>query len=583
MSDPSRRASRVYGTCASALVAFGACTPAMPPPAEPQTETPARTATAAASQVAAPVSPPGAEAAKPPPFEATDSAKVSYLKIVDANSPEYFKRIHALYLSGPWPNLKSSHHGHGDAYDQGQIPPVVPQSESDVDTLGKMGCYQPGGPTTTATNAFFQELGTNGRTCATCHQPPSGMSVSVDNINSRYRATHGTDPIFAPIDGSNCPNLVDAASTSVSYIGNHMGEGKGTFEDSHSLLLKRGLFRIFLAVPDGAEYTIKVVSDPYGCNTSPSYNPAAGGGAPDVVSVYRRPLISGNLKFVLNTRVPGPDGGSGNIMWDGREPNLAHQATDATNGHAQAQFPPTAAQVDQIVAFESGIYCAQVFSKSAHSLTDAGAQGGPIDLAGDPAPAVSDAGTIPIYGAWAKPGPSVDRARQAVVRGEAIFNGQTKTFTISNVAGLNDIPAVGNPLKGGSCSTCHNQVFAGTDGFPSAQHDLGIGGDLAKLGGPSPSTELPIFELTCSGGKTTTYNGSVVRTNDPGLALITGKCADIGKLSVAPLRALAGHAPYFSDGSAKALVDVVDFYKKRFSIQLSDLERSDLVAFLGSL
>ena len=57
----------------------------------------------------------------------------------------------------------------------------------------------------------------------------------------------------------------------------------------------------------------------------------------------------------------------------------------------------------------------------------------------------------------------------------------------------------------------------------------------------------------------------------------------IGKLSVAPLRALAAHAPYFSDGSAKALDDVVGFYDKRFSIHFTAQEKADLVAFLNAL
>ena len=37
---------------------------------------------------------------------------------------------------------------------------------------------QPGGATHTASNPFFQNLGTNGRTCFTCHQPQTGWTVS---------------------------------------------------------------------------------------------------------------------------------------------------------------------------------------------------------------------------------------------------------------------------------------------------------------------------------------------------------------------------------------------------------------------
>jgi cytochrome c peroxidase len=67
------------------------------------------------------------------------------------------------------------------------------------------------------------------------------------------------------------------------------------------------------------------------------------------------------------------------------------------------------------------------------------------------------------------------------------------------------------------------------------------------------------------------------------MALISGKCADIGRLTVAPLRGLASRAPYFSDGSAATLLDVVNFYNQRFSIGLTDQDKQDLVNFLSAL
>jgi len=66
-------------------------------------------------------------------------------------------------------------------------------------------------------------------------------------------------------------------------------------------------------------------------------------------------------------------------------------------------------------------------------------------------------------------------------------------------------------------------------------------------------------------------------------ALITGKCADIGKVTVSTLRGLASRAPYFHDGSAATLMDVVNFYDRRFSIGLSAQEKIDLVNFLNAL
>lgn len=46
--------------------------------------------------------------------------------------------------------------------------------------------------------------------------------------------------------------------------------------------------------------------------------------------------------------------------------------------------------------------------------------------------------------------------------------------------------------------------------------------------------------------------------------------------------ALAARAPYFHNGSAKDLSEVVDFYNQRFGVGLSTGEKADLVAFLRS-
>ncbi len=65
--------------------------------------------------------------------------------------------------------------------------------------------------------------------------------------------------------------------------------------------------------------------------------------------------------------------------------------------------------------------------------------------------------------------------------------------------------------------------------------------------------------------------------------MISGNCADIGKTKGPILRALAARAPYFHNGSAATLLDVVNFYNVRFTLGLSEHEKSDLVAFLRSL
>ena len=83
---------------------------------------------------------------------------------------------------------------------------------------------------------------------------------------------------------------------------------------------------------------------------------------------------------------------------------------------------------------------------------------------------------------------------------------------------------------------------------------------------------------TCNAGAPAhPFLGRVIRTQDPGRALITGKCADVGAITVQQLRGLAARAPYFSNGSAKTLADVVDFYDRRFKADFTPAEKQDLV------
>jgi cytochrome c peroxidase len=74
-----------------------------------------------------------------------------------------------------------------------------------------------------------------------------------------------------------------------------------------------------------------------------------------------------------------------------------------------------------------------------------------------------------------------------------------------------------------------------------------------------------------------------VQTTDPGRAMITGKFADVGKFKGPVLRGLAGRAPYFHNGSAQTLQDIVNFYDARFHIGFTAREKSDLAAFLNTL
>jgi hypothetical protein len=173
--------------------------------------------------------------------------------------------------------------------------------------------------------------------------------------------------------------------------------------------------------------------------------------------------------------------------------------------------------------------------------------------------------------------------RKALARGEAIFN--THPLTISGVAGLND--ALGVASINGTCTTCHDTPNVGNHSRPlpldiGTSHVLGHESDpqvlaaLAQLSMP----DLPVFQVTCQTGP---LAGVVKYTSDPGRALISGKCADIGRLKGPILRGLVARAPFFHNGAAATLTQVVEFYNLRFRMGLSEREKADLEAFLRSL
>src|SRR6185437_1491871 len=158
--------------------------------------------------------------------------------------------------------------------------------------------------------------------------------------------------------------------------------------------------------------------------------------------------------------------------------------------------------------------------------------------------------------------PSQREARESIRHGEAIFN--TRSFVISNVAGLPSQSLIG------TCTVCHDSPNVG-DHSVAAPLNIGIA-DASRR-----TPDLPLYSLYCAATRQT------VETTDPGRALITGKCADIGKFKGPILRGLAARAPYFHNGMAATLKDVVDFYQDRFNLGLTDQEQHDLVNFLKSL
>ena len=471
--------------------------------------------------------------------------------------------------------------------------PFIPNGAHFPNPGGTSQTYSTAGRGIELTGPFFQNLGTNGRTCGTCHQPADGMSISAADVQQRFLLTKGEDPIFRTVDGSNCNHSIDTSTLT----------GK---ETAYSLLRTRGLIRIPIAVPANANYRVVNVSNQYGCNES------------DVISMYRRPLPTTNLRF-LST-----------VMFDGREStsftpgttkltyynyptalltNLKHQSVSATTGHAQGDGTrPTSAEQQEIVDFEMALFTAQATGNGTGSLDAQGATGGPQPLVTRPffisinssvnplVPTLEQPGGItagdgkftPVifntFDAWAKLPPSDPRA--SVARGQALFN--SVSINITGVAGINDPASTGGLLPNGAsslqgnCATCHDTPNVGNHSFPTPL-DIGTGdpnpsNPSVNLGGLDISY-LPAITVCKTDAKPATCK----TTTDLGQALIDGNYDHVGKIKGPILRGLSARAPYFHNGSAQTLLDAVRFYETRFGLVLTSQQETDLVAFLGSL
>ena len=347
---------------------------------------------------------------------------------------------------------------------------------------------------------FLKPLGTNARSCGSCHQLSQGMGLSAASTQALFTTSNGSDPLFLAVDGANCP----AAAT---------GDSAG-----HSLILNNGLIRIAEALPAGAQFTMAVAQDPYGC--AATANASTGQMA---YSVYRRPLPATSLTVLSQ------------VMWDARftasplngsatlsanlDSDLAMQAANAIATHEQGSAAPTAAQLSELIAFEEALFTAEATDTQAGSLTGNGASGGAAALAAqnyypgindafgqDPTGAKFNPVVLTLFQAWES---STNPAQASIARGEDIFN--SAPMQITDVHGLNDNPALGSPaVIVGTCGTCHDTPNVGTHSLPLAvdigtshviasETDANIIGGLQALAMPS----LPVYQIsgcTVAGG-----------------------------------------------------------------------------------
>lgn len=401
------------------------------------------------------------------------------------------------------------------SFDGGRIPNnvPVPNPSGTAATFSTAGFVD-------LNNEFHTPQGSNGRSCASCHLVQSGWSIRPSDVELKFLATQGTDPIF---------NLLDADSPTADV------STPAARLRAYSML-RKGLFRRGGNLPAGAEYEIIAVDDPLGA-----------GGSLTKFQAFRRPLATANFHIARNVGWHDQDGNGSLDVHAG----LTSQAKGNITG-AQQGNPATGATIDAIVAYEEGLRFAQRSVLGVGPLTSCGATGGPENLSNQ----TQVAGRFNLYDAWIdlKPGscttPAEDEKRAQIARGQELFNGV-------------------NP-NGRSCGACHNAQNNGSN----------VNGTLFDVGASRPEFRRPGMPLYTVRNTTTL---EVRQTTDPGRALKSGHWADMDRFKVPSLRGLSARAPYFHNGTAATLDDVILHYQQALGFQFTPEQRAALVAFLQAL
>ena len=101
--------------------------------------------------------------------------------------------------------------------------------------------------------------------------------------------------------------------------------------------------------------------------------------------------------------------------------------------------------------------------------------------------------------------------------------------------------------------------------------------DIGTASAEERTPDLPLYTFQ------NRASGETRQLTDAGRGNVTGLWPDLGRFKTPTLRALAARAPYFHNGTAATLEDVVRHYERRLGFVFTDAERADLVAFLNAL
>lgn len=295
---------------------------------------------------------------------------------------------------------------------------------------------------------------------------------------------------------------------------------------AYSMLLSRGVFRRGGTPRANSEWELIAVDDPHGYASL------------NRLVHWRRSMPT--INFAQGSAIVNWDGG--NSIGADQHAGLVNQATrNVTGGQQGPPAPPEV--IADIVAFEESLFTAQLIVPGVGRLDSGGARGGPEALS----TMAKSQGRFDLYDAWIDHG---NPRRRQIARGQEIFNSTN--------------------VNGRSCNACHNSANNGTN-FNDLLFDVRTASAEAR----TPDLTLHTFR-----NRTT---GEIRQLTDAGRGQITGLWTDLGRFKTPTLRALAARAPYFHNGIAPTIEDVVRHYEIHMGFVYTDQERSDLVAFLNAL
>jgi cytochrome c peroxidase len=393
----------------------------------------------------------------------------------------------------------------------------------------------------------------NGRACSDCHMDSNGFQLSPANVEARFQQMSSSgidDPLFRPIDADD-------------FVAN------GQSASDYSNLRGNGLIRVRMPLPPN----IKVVEPgscmtagaPAPCDTATTYAVSDAmftdvwRSVPSVLNVS----VTGNdSQPSIWPRGPNPQGG---YQLDGRVDTLQNQARGAFLGHAQLVVAPGAAILDDIAAYEGGLFA-------------------------NPEPPLNDLET----------------------QGKAVFDRACGTCHTG--------PGMSSP------TTRAQKILRFLDIFAECPRPVDTVSPARWNFAPCPpalARNAQTYEISFADGFKMRRT-----TSDPGRALLSGfvfsdvpaadgSCVhppcgaahldDWQKLEITPLHGISKTAPYFHNNSAATLEEVVkhyeEFFKRSLAVNASVVpippvlttdgvhrdrpnvpeERAALVAYLGKL